>query len=197
MYSQCGEDDIILKIFGDYVGRFLDIGAHDGRYLSNTLALIERGWSGVMVEANPRTFARLVDNHGKNPKLTLVNAAIGLDWELTKFWPATKDDGLSTTEEDQRIRREAEGWFTEPYYVAMVPIDDEAFLNVVGIGVDFVSIDTEGTSPCLLSALPGIRPRVVCVEHDGKMIQCREWAQENGYRLVHENSINLIFERKP
>lgn len=196
MYSQCGEDDVILKIFGEYVGRFLDIGAHDGRYLSNTLALIERGWSGVMVEANPRTFARLLDNHGQNQRLTLINAAVGLEWKITQFWPATTDDGLSTTEEAQRQRREAEGRFGLPYCVVMAPLWTVS--RFVPGPYDFVSIDTEGTSvqlfSCIASQLGGL-PQVICVEHDGDMCFCRQFAYPLGYREVCETAINLIFQR--
>jgi FkbM family methyltransferase len=193
VYSQCGEDDIVLGIFGSYVGRFLDIGAHDGTYLSNTLALVERAWSGVLVEANPLTFSRLYERHGMNPKLTLVNAAVGLEWKLTKFWPATKDDGLSTTEATQRESREAEAAYGEPYRVAMLPVSK---LEEYG-PFDFVSIDTEGTSVDLLFSLRWVLPKVICVEHDGRIQHCIDWAVFQGYHLAHQNSINLIFEKRP
>lgn len=194
MYSQYGEDDVIIDLFGLYVGRFLDIGANDGQYLSNTLALVERGWSGVLVEANPLTFARLYERHGKNPKLTLINVAVGLRWKLTKFWPATKDDGLSTTELDHRQRREAEGLFGEPFYIGMVHVGD--ILIQLPTPIDFLSIDTEGTSAELFLNFPfGLNlPRVVCVEHDGRVQECVDHAALWGYRLVSQNAANLIFE---
>ena len=192
-YAQQNEDDKVLELFGSHVGRFLDIGAHDGAYLSNTLALVERGWSGVLVEANPATFARLYERHGMNPKLTLINAAAGMDWKFTKFWPATKDDGLSTTEAAQRESREAEAVYGEPYQVAMFPVSK---LEEYG-PFDFVSIGTEGTSVDLLFSLRWVLPKVICVEHDGRIQNCIDWAVFQGYRLVHQNSINLIFEKRP
>jgi len=68
-HSQWGEQKIILDFFGDYVGRFLDLGAFDGIGGSNSRGLTDRHWSGVCVEASPFTFQRLVSNHAGNPKV--------------------------------------------------------------------------------------------------------------------------------
>ena len=51
-YSQNDEEKVILGWFRDKkkkVGRFLDVGAYTGLELSNTRALMEKGWSGVCV----------------------------------------------------------------------------------------------------------------------------------------------------
>ena len=54
LYSQNNEQTYILEAFAEKSdGRFLDIGAYDAKLLSNTRALYERGWSGVMVEPSP------------------------------------------------------------------------------------------------------------------------------------------------
>ena len=41
MYSQNQEEKYILKHFKDKQGTFLDLGAYDGKELSNTRALVE------------------------------------------------------------------------------------------------------------------------------------------------------------
>lgn len=38
------------EVFGDIRGVFVDIGAHNGRYCSNTYGLVMAGWSGICVE---------------------------------------------------------------------------------------------------------------------------------------------------
>ena len=75
-YSERDEEDFILKFFGDQArGFFVDIGAFDGIRLSNTRALALRGWAGVLVEPNPLTYTRLVEN-SHNALCACVEAAI-------------------------------------------------------------------------------------------------------------------------
>ena len=60
--SQYGQDKYIDKLFEQKEGGvFLDIGAHDGEFLSNTYFLEKhRDWTGMCFEPNPRLFANLV-----------------------------------------------------------------------------------------------------------------------------------------
>ena len=78
-YSQNNEEDLIIGALdraGITSGRFLDIGAHDGVFVSNTRRLAELGWRGVCVEASPYVFPKLVDTYRDNPNVELVNAAV-------------------------------------------------------------------------------------------------------------------------
>ena len=56
-YSQNGEEQVILNIFdtlGMTKGHLVDLGAGDGYSMSNTRALLERGWTGDLYDGNPR-----------------------------------------------------------------------------------------------------------------------------------------------
>ena len=62
VYSQCGEDGIIAELFrrlGVESGRFCELGAWDGTYLSNTYRLVTEGWRGVMMEGDDEKFDAL------------------------------------------------------------------------------------------------------------------------------------------
>jgi hypothetical protein len=48
-YSQNKEEEVILNYFNGHVGTFVDLGANDGITFSNTRALAERGWKGVLI----------------------------------------------------------------------------------------------------------------------------------------------------
>ena len=55
IYSQSGEDGILLKIFETLnieKGWFCEFGAGDGNNISNTRIFREKGWSGVLIEAD-------------------------------------------------------------------------------------------------------------------------------------------------
>lgn len=51
--SQYGEGRWIAEHFAGRVGRFLDVGAFDGKTFSNTWRLAQEGWFGVCVEPSP------------------------------------------------------------------------------------------------------------------------------------------------
>ena len=195
MYSQNNEEQVILEIFGDFIGRFLEIGACDGKLVSNTLALVERGWSGVMVEPSPRAFMALQERHGGNGKLTLVHAAIGLDDCVIPFWDDPTIGGYATTGEANRAKWQHLAGFKPPFYIPQIPVsrfgETESLLSGP---FDFLSIDTEGTSADLFWAFPfdAVRPRVVCVEHDGRIAECLANAVRWGYREIDRNGENLV-----
>lgn len=56
-YSQNGEQEHILHYLdtiGIKKGHLVDLGAGDGYTMSNTRALLERGWTGMMVDGDPK-----------------------------------------------------------------------------------------------------------------------------------------------
>src|ERR1700743_573350 len=79
-YSQNNEESIILEYFKGNKGFFLDLGANDGKTLSNSLALVERGWQGGGVEASPLACDRLEKLHGRRKDevgVQVLNVAVG------------------------------------------------------------------------------------------------------------------------
>ena len=51
-YSQFAEDLILKEIFGNFVGKYVDIGCfHPVRY-SNTYFLFKKGWEGINIDVN-------------------------------------------------------------------------------------------------------------------------------------------------
>jgi len=189
-FSQKNEDDIILQHVGP-IGCFLDVGAFDGVNYSNTMALVERGWYGFMVEPGLDAFQALLKNHGGNKNLTLVHAAVG-DGRITQFWHNSRT--FSTTLESNRDRFLCEG-FGEPFWVPTITWDQ--LLGMKPGIINVLSIDTEGTSVDLFKSFPfaSYQPKVVCVEHDGRVDECQEFARSVGYHGIMQNEENLIFGR--
>lgn len=65
IYSQTGEDGLLSEIFRRLKidsGAFCEFGAHDGIFCSNTRALLELGWKGKLIEADPKHAKTLIDN---------------------------------------------------------------------------------------------------------------------------------------
>lgn len=80
VYSESGEDGILERLFellGVERGYFVEFGAWDGRRLSNTRLLAERGWSGLLIEADQAHYAELRRNVAGG-RVSAVHARVGL-----------------------------------------------------------------------------------------------------------------------
>lgn len=188
-YSQNGEQEAILKIFGESEGRFLDIGAYDGKTFSNTLALIERGWSGVLIEPSPNAFMALADRHRGNDRLELIMAAVGCAPGIVIFY--NSPDAVSTTDNANFEKWKGHADFSGRFYVPQITV--EQILIQFG-SFHFVNIDTEGTSTDIFLQLPlaTMRPKAVCVEHDGRTLEILQRATPLGYICTYADGNNLI-----
>lgn len=160
-YAQYNDEEIINGVFGDFVGRFLDIGAFDGENLSNTRALALRGWSGVLVEPSPWVFPKLYNLYKYDSRIALINAAVSASLAMRMFWPDTTEHQYGSTL-SERWAGESHINGARPYMVQ--PIEIRSLLGSFG-PFDFVSIDTEGQDLEILlgSDWPGVR--LICFEH--------------------------------
>jgi hypothetical protein len=81
--SQNGEDGIlqkILEIIGIRNKWVVEIGAWDGKYLSNSWNLINRkGWHGVLVECDERRCVKLRENYAALPTVTIQHKSVGFN----------------------------------------------------------------------------------------------------------------------
>jgi len=86
IYSQRGEDGIIEKIFSELriiTGVAVELGAWDGIYLSNTFNLIEKGWSGILIESDAERFSTLTLNMKNFSRVRCINSFVCLSKEST------------------------------------------------------------------------------------------------------------------
>jgi len=99
-YSQFAEDLMLSKMFDkDYKGFFVDIGALDGIWLSNTYMMEQKGWGGIAVEAHP-DFAALVK---KNRKCIALHVAAGDEDKDECTFHANYMGSLSTLNPNQPL----------------------------------------------------------------------------------------------
>lgn len=199
-YSQNNEEEIIVAEFerlGIKEGRFLDIGAWDGKGFSNTFRLAELGWRGVCVEASPTVFPSLIKNHAGNAKIALVNAVVAPAQTKLVQWFDSGGDAISSTNPAHVAKWEA-GWkvkFT-PFWVFTMPI--LTLFDQFGFDFDFINIDVESTNLELFLALPWKaikQTKIICVEHDYRQNDMAQIAGTYGFRALSMNGENLILTR--
>lgn len=205
MYSQNAEEEVILRYFGDFKGTFIDIGANDGVTLSNTRALAERDWCGVLVEPSPTAFRRLKQLYGSAKKgcFYLYEVALG-----NHNGPSTLHDSgtllktgdtslVSTLVEEEKKRFQAVLTY-EP--VAVKTFRWKTFLNRCSLKkFDFVSIDCEGLDLDILIQMDLSDVKCLCIEHNGhellKQAYTEYCAKFGLTRLLYTSAENLIFAR--
>ena len=196
MHSQNHEDDFIVEYFAadppEQAHTFLDIGSHDGRTFSNVLALLEKGWSGVMVEPSPIPFSGLVRHHGDNPRLTLVNAAVSPVSEWATFHDPGGDMIGSTNERHVKKWAKHPGVSYRKFDLRTVSV--ASLLDRFGHVFDFINVDVEGESASLFLSLldAGASARCFCVEHDSRFADILERAKPLGLSERLRNGENII-----
>lgn len=196
-YSQYGEQGAILKAIERLGGAgqksFLDIGAYHPTVFSNTRALFELGWRGVMIEPSPGPMLSLLKEYGEDDRITLIQACVGHD---LNHWVELQvsDDAVSTT--DKGVFEQWKG--TAKYYGSMlVPAITLHEIANRFSGFDFVNIDAEGVSVDIFRDMLdlGMFPPVVCCEHDGRLVEILELATRQHYSGVFSNATNVVLAR--
>ena len=94
--SQFGEDGILRKLFeiiGEKSRWCVDVGAWDGRKLSNTWDLVQnRDWSGVLIEGSASKFPKLQRTYAGNERAVCVQGIV-----QPTSGPGSLDDLLGRT----------------------------------------------------------------------------------------------------
>jgi FkbM family methyltransferase len=172
-YSQFGQDMLVGDIlFRTRPGIFVDVGALDGRMISNTLYLEQIGWTGLCIEPLPESYEQLTQNRS----CRCINVAAGRDYGTLDFARHANpgQSGLLETWRDPSVPHEV-------IQVPVVPLSDLiADLPVV----HYLDIDVEGHE---LEVLRGINFRqtefrIISVETGENRGAINDFLDAQGYR---------------
>lgn len=213
-YSQGKEQEGILKYFLDktlFKGlsysylTFLDLGANDGKTLSNTYSLALLGWSGLCVEPSKVAFKKLQEIHSNKQFIKCLNAAISdKDGKTYMFESGThlgKGDTslLSTLNKTDYIKWKAVTDFNK------VEVDVLTFETMMSLSpyqiFDFISIDCEGEDLTILSQmnLTELGCRCICLEWNSDQLTkdlMMSYCEKHGLtKLLLQNSENIILAK--
>lgn len=208
-YSQFGEEKFIFDFFSQYPPKhhtFCDVGAYDGVEFSNTRALFEAGWTGVLVEPLPKRAEILVKNYAGSGCVVL-NAAVGdadKRGKMTKmFVPQDGHHDYAATcipGEKERSNWAGLSWFAIDG-VPMVTLRE--VLSRLGRPVDFLSVDCEGMDIEVLESAGFTKesslPALIMSEHNdnrnGALQELGRVLAPLGYSKVFDNGLNAGFAR--
>ncbi|NJL70645.1 MAG: FkbM family methyltransferase [Candidatus Competibacteraceae bacterium] len=195
-YSQNNEEEFIVSRLGSSPGRFLDIGAYDGKVFSNTLRLAELGWSGVCYEPSPSVFPALKKLYENNPTIICVQQAVASATGTLTFFDSN-GDAISSLSVAHKQKWEA-GWKCSFTQVEVEAVAMGDVFAKYGYDFEFINLDVEGANIDLFNLIPFerlTRLKMFCVEHDGHASLIEKKLAPFGFEKVCHNPENLIVYR--
>lgn len=207
MYSQNHEDDFILQYFQGEKKTVLEIGANDGKTLSNSLLFIENGWSAYLLEPSPKAFERIVKLHDRNKAVRLYRVAIAEASEEKVYYESGEllgngDSALVSSLDSNELKRWNGTVTFEPSRIICKTWPDFIIANSLEkTEFNFISIDAEGYDWIILQQIDLIAHNceVLCVEWNGNIVLSdlfTEYANRHGLFELKRNPENIIFARK-
>ena len=165
-YSQCAEDLLIKYIFdlrGIERPSYIDIGANDPFFLSNTALFYELGSRGINIEANPALYSKFKIQRQEDINL---NVGIGLDEGELDFYIMT-DSTLSTFSHEEYNKMVKYGKTLDQIRkIKTIRLQTILEQYTIGIFPDLLTIDVEGLDHSILASIDfeTSSPKVICVE---------------------------------
>jgi FkbM family methyltransferase len=199
-YSQNGEQEVIEKYFGDFVGTFADIGANDGVTLSNTYSLALKKWKGVLIEASPKAFLRLAKNYQFMGGCEIHHVALGEKTGEIVLNESSNLIGLDDVALVSTVHAEEMKRFESAVSYEKVEVHCATWLDFLQASAfkqfDFISMDIEGSELEVLPSMDLTHTKMICIEWNGKPELKVEYEKYfDGFKLIHENGENLIYAR--
>lgn len=169
-------------------GYFIEIGACDGKHLSNTFALEKKGWTGIICEPS-----RFWHQKMKNRKCVLSKKAVFSESgkklmfnEVPKYPELSGCNDYLENDNNSKLRKD----FTS-YEVETISLNDLIKKHLDNKQIDYISIDTEGSEFEILKDFDFKKHQVeiFTIEHnflEGKRDKIFKIMTENDYKRVFE-----------
>jgi len=181
-YSQWGEDVEVLNYFGKSVGVFIEVGANHPTLLSQTYLLEEAGWSGVLIEPNPRLAELLIAERKQSVVFQCAVSGPQSPKKLVLSWL----DEMAIDGQLSVDLKNGSG------VVVNVRTLDDILIEAGLQSIDFMAIDIEGLE---IEAMKGFdfnewRPRLILIEDHWDSYRKHIFLRLKGYKLVKRSVIN-------
>jgi FkbM family methyltransferase len=194
-----GEYALMRRLAGADCPRcFIDVGANDGFYASNSFPFAARDWRCLLVEPHPEAFARLQHRHAARPNVTCHQVACGEAAGALRLWTGENQDTTHATLAPESHDPGNPGWGRIALEVTVMRLDQ--LLTELGFPREcgILSIDTEGWD---LEVLLGLdlrawQPRLIVTEDaERRLEEKRRHLEAAGYRLSATLGLNAFWVR--
>ena len=204
--------DIYKEYFGyPSKGYFVEVGAYDGDFVSNTSCLADHGWSGLYIEPIISHCQRCMKRHDKND-VVVANVAIGLQEGETEIYYG---DTLTTLDREQVKRYQEIDWAQHIRFSDTIcnQMRLDTLMNKIEVPkkFDVLVVDVEGKEAEVFKTfeLDEWKPKMMIVEledehhsfqkYEGLIKEIkglRDHIKSKGYVEIFKDYINTVFVRR-
>ena len=201
-WSQMGEDLILENLLNERGIKpnevvYLEVGTNDPCDSNNTYLFYKHGATGVLVEPDEMYWGR-IENH--RPKDQLMKVCVG-DFEKEADFYIMSARSLNTLLHDvAKNVEQSPGYGNQKIEkVVKIPVlHINTVISKMSELPNLLSVDTEGMDYRILSAVDWKKYpiKIVCVEAGADRSAITTLMQNNGYRLLCDNNLNMMFGRE-
>ena len=192
-------------------GTFVEVGANDGVFVSNTWGLAARHWEGFMAEPVPSLAEACRKNHRRHPGVRVLETAIGDGSQ--SVMTLSLAGALTTASPDQVGEYGSVAWSSYELTGQEISVPAQSldcFLAEVDVQPDFdvLVVDVEGLESTVFAGFTLSKwcPKMMIVELEDSHPQFRATRFESaslgrsishsGYVIVYKDAINTVFVRE-
>jgi len=193
-FSQFNEDLLIdLLLLNKDEGFYIDVGANDPVFNSNTKRFYDKGWHGINIEPGVDQFDKFTLTRQRD-----INLNVGVSSSKGKmvFYRVVGDSTLSSFNKNAALKNaEKYGLAVAETEVAVLRLLDIYNDHVKGNQVDFMSVDAEGFDLDVLKSndWSKFRPSLVMVEVDSQYSEIIKYMTSCNYLHIFNNYHNALF----
>ena len=183
--GQYGQDVLVDRLLnGKRAGVFVELGAYDPIYLSNTYFLeMKRGWSGLLVEAQPDR-KQVLERY--RPNSIVESCAISDEEKEISFTVADSISGMEDAMAPQHVKRVAD---MKSASIRLKTVTLQSLLDKHNLHrIDYFSLDVEGAELQVLRSIDFSKVRIdlltVEIDYAERMQDIYEHLASRGFRLI-------------
>lgn len=181
VHSQRGEDGILEEVFKHVSGTerwCVEFGAWDGVHLSNTHYLMEQGWSGVFIEADPVRFKDLKHSYQNNSRAHCICTYVHF------AGPDTLDNLLARTP------------IPADFDLLSIDIDGNDYHMWESVERYTPKVVIIEFNPTIPADVEFVQPKDMSINQGNSLLSLTLLGKRKGYELVCATLLNAIFVRK-
>jgi FkbM family methyltransferase len=188
-------------------GYFVEFGAYDGEYASNTSGLADMGWHGLYLEPVKKFFEMAKARHINNTSVKVVNIAVGDERKCAEI---SIGGPLSTISKETFECFKTFDWAVGCLTDETQKTQQDLLQNILAKhdipqGFDVLSVDVEGYEYEALRKfnLKDWMPKIIIIElHDNNINYPHEWEKsgkihrfisDSGYEIIFKDTSNTVY----